>query len=392
MFYRLKSDYMLRGWKGMAWVLLKRPENQTRPIDQDTFQLLILCDGETELPGNLLNEKMKKLLLKYVEDGIIEPCEKTTPLNKEQYYHYYNNRYVLRAFWSVTGRCNYRCRHCYIDGPDGKLGEMSTEQALNLIDQMAECGILRVDITGGEPLVRNDIWQIMDHILSYKMTIGAFFTNGWLLNERVLNEFEKRGIKPEIAISFDGVGWHDWMRGVPGAEEAALQAIRLCKKKGFTVSIAMCIHRGNVHTLPKTVEVLNSLGVSYIKTANVDMTDLWRCHSDGNAMTKEEYIEAMMPYIEWYYKAGRPIPKLEFGGVAALSQNAPGEVNTRCFDGTENCLNDYMCGAVRWSCYITPEGRLLPCMPMTDSPQQEKFPLVQDIGLKQGLSDSYYMQ
>lgn len=174
MFYRLKSGYSLRGWKGIAWALLKRPENQTRPIDQDTFQLFILCDGETELPGNLLDEKMKKLLLKYVEDGIIEPCEKATPLNKEQYYHYYNNRYVLRAFWSVTGRCNYRCRHCFMDAPEGMLGELSTKQAFNLIDQMAECGILRVDITGGEPLVRNDIWQIIDHILSYKMTIGAF--------------------------------------------------------------------------------------------------------------------------------------------------------------------------------------------------------------------------
>lgn len=51
-----------------------------------------------------------------------------------------------------------------------------------------------------------------------------------------------------------------------------------------------------------------------------------------------------------------------------------------------------MCGATRWACYITPEGRLLPCMPMTASPEQERFPKVQDIGLRQGLSDSYYME
>src|SRR5699024_489848 len=70
----------------------------------------------------------------------------------------------------------------------------------------------------------------------------------------------------------------------------------------------------------------------------------------------------------------------------------PGKIVAEAHDGTEKCLNCYMCGAARMSCYITPEGRLLPCMPMTSSPDQENFPKIQDIGLKQGLSNSYYMQ
>ena len=54
-------------------------------------------------------------------------------------------------------------------------------------------------------------------------------------------------------------------------------------------------------------------------------------------------------------------------------------------------LDCYLCSAIRWSCYITPDGRLLPCMPMTDSPEQARFPKIQDIGLQNGLSSSYYM-
>src|SRR5699024_10246901 len=119
-------------------------------------------------------------------------------MDDDQYYRYYSNRYVKMVFWSVTGRCNYRCRHCYIDGPDGKLGEMSTEQAMDLIDQMAGCGVLRVDLTGGELFVRKDLWQLIDRILSYKMTIGQIYTNGWLVNEELIEQFELRGIKPNV--------------------------------------------------------------------------------------------------------------------------------------------------------------------------------------------------
>lgn len=250
MFYRLKSSYALRGWEELSWVLIRRPENSIQILSQGQFQVLLLCDGQTELPGNLLDEPMTAILKQSMDDHLVESLEEPCPLDPDQYYHYYRNRYTSRVFWSVTGRCNFRCRHCYMDAPDTMLGELSTVEALSLIDQMAECGVLRVDITGGEPLVRGDLWQLIDRILSYKMTIGQFYTNGWLLDEKVLDEFEKRGLKPEIAVSFDGVGWHDWMRRVAGAEEASLRALKLCRERGFPVSVGICIHRGNKDTLP----------------------------------------------------------------------------------------------------------------------------------------------
>ena len=62
MFYRLKPEYVLRGWEEMAWVLVKRPENQVRQLPKDMFQVLLLCDGETELSDVLLEAPMKKIL------------------------------------------------------------------------------------------------------------------------------------------------------------------------------------------------------------------------------------------------------------------------------------------------------------------------------------------
>lgn len=392
MFYRLKPDYILRGWEEMSWVLVKRPDNEVRILSQSQFQVLLFCDGETDLPGAFPDDSLTEVLLKCVEDGFVEASGLPQPLDADQYYRYYRNRYTERVFWSVTGRCNFRCRHCYMDAPDSALGELSTEEALRLIDQMAECGVLQVDITGGEPFVRKDLWRLIDRILSHRMVIRQIYTNGWLLDEKVLDAFERRGLRPEMEISFDGLGWHDWMRGIPGAEEAALRAIRLCHDRGFPVSIGMCIHRGNIGSLPRTVEALHAIGVTELKTAHVDETSLWQQYSEGNALTWQEYVEAMIPYISWYYEAGRPIDSLEFGGIARMYKDAPGKLSVRSYDGTEKCLDCYLCAATRWSCYITPEGRLLPCMPMTASPEQEQFPRVQDIGLRQGLQASSYMQ
>lgn len=392
MFYRLKSSYALRGWKGMSWVLIKRPENKIQKLTRDVFETLLLCDGETEFAEDLFNSQMRAVLEEYERNGIIETAQEAKPLESDQYYKYYHNRFVMKVFWSVTGRCNFKCRHCYMDAPDAALRELSTEEALDLIDQMAECGVMRVDLSGGEPLVRKDIWQLIDRICRHQMVIGSFHTNGWLLDEKILDQFEQRGLKPEIAISFDGIGWHDWMRGIAGAEEAALKALKLCHKRGFHTSVGMCIHRGNLHTLPQTVKILQEIGVTYIKTANVDPTELWSFRCEGNAMTRQEYTEAMIPYIKWYYENGRPIESLDIGGVAYLSKNKPGAIRVTHYDGTEKSLDCYMCSAARWSCYITPEGRLLPCMPMTACEEQEYFPKIQDIGLKRGLSDSFYMQ
>ena len=314
MFYKIKPSYILRGWKGQAWTLVKRPENSIRRLTQERFQTLLLCDGVTDLGKE---SEFADEIAECEREGLIEACGTAGPLEPEQYYQYYDNRYVNMIFWSVTGKCNFRCRHCYMDAPEGVLGELSTEDAFHLIDQMAACGVLRVDLTGGEPFVRRDFWQLVDHILSYKMVIGKIYTNGWLLTEEVLEQFEVRKIRPAFSLSFDGVGWHDWMRGVPGAEEAALRALALCRKRGFATDVEMCIHRGNQELLPQTIDALKRVGVERLKASNVAPTDLWNCNSEGNALSRKEYLEAMLRYIPRYYEAGRPMD-LMMGHVISL--------------------------------------------------------------------------
>lgn len=393
MFYKLKHNYIIRGWDKMAWVLIQRPKNTYKKISSDEFQILLLCDGKTDLENNYcITDKMMISLKELEEKEIIEVCECGDSLEEDQYYHYYNNRFVHSIFWSVTGRCNYRCRHCYMDAPSGALGELSHDQAIHLIDQMAECGVLCVDLTGGEPFVRRDFWQLVDRIQYHKMTIGQVYTNGWLLTDEVLDEFEKRNLRPEFSISFDGIGWHDWMRGVEGAEKAALQALELCSRRGFPMNVEMCVHKGNQNVIRETVRVLADIGVPFMKIGNVSKTDLWLCNSEGKALDFEEFVDTVIQYIPHFFQDGMLMDITLSNVISLYKDSKKYQIISEKHGESKECLDHVLCGAARYACYITPEGRLLPCMPMTACKEQGLFPLVQDIGLKQGLNDGFYMR
>ena len=385
----LSPQYKLRGWIGFPYALVY--SGDVIRLSREEFNVLIACDGQTDME-TIRTEQIQNTLHSLEEKGFIRFSDKPRAIDPEQYYYHYDNRYIREVYWSITGRCNFRCRHCYLNAPDAEMGEMTHEEAMKVIDQIAECGVYHLLVSGGEPLVRKDFFSLIDHALEKRIQIDQIYTNGWLLTDKMLDEFDQRGIKPEFSISFDGVGWHDWMRGVQGAEQAVLDTLRRCKDRGFATSIETCIHRGNADTIRETVKMLSETGIQSIKFCEVCNTDLWKRNADGNAMTTREYNDAVLRYIPRFFEDGMPVDIL-FGGVLYLYKNSTNYSLVAEFDeGTEKCLTRHMCGAVRNSCYIAPDGRLLPCMPIASVPDQSLFPKIQDIGLQAALKDSFFME
>ncbi|MBO5369524.1 MAG: radical SAM protein, partial [Clostridia bacterium] len=74
---------------------------------------------------SVINEEIRKMLPVLIKNGIIEQCEPGDSILPEQEYRLYPSRYICTAHWSVTERCNYRCKHCYMSAPDAKFGELS---------------------------------------------------------------------------------------------------------------------------------------------------------------------------------------------------------------------------------------------------------------------------
>ena len=327
-----------------------------------------------------------------MSDGIVVQYEDPTPIDSKQKYKYYDNRYFKSIAWSVTGKCNYHCRHCYMDAPDYQLGELPFEEIRDIIDQLAECGIHEIEITGGEPLIRKDFWDIADYMRSRDLFIGKIYTNGWLVNDDFFEHLKERKLHPAMSFSFDGLGWHDWLRGVSGAEKQVIKAIKDCMLFELPVDVEMCIHKGNAHTLRETINFLSTLGVPEMKVGSVQNTPLWRKKSEGNAISRREYYDLLLDYVPHYYEDNVKMNVMLGGGIILNSiDNSYSVCAEKSLKGDEKTIQNYLCGAARFHAYISPEGRFLPCMSITSIEKQKDFPLIKEYGVKKCINDSYYI-
>ncbi len=391
MYYALAPFYLLRGWQNATSVLVRKTVDTHLALNGREFAVMNLCDGETDIEEIISDPEDLQFLAKMEQKGVVIRSDVKKPILDEQKYQYYDNRYFSSIQWSITGRCNYRCRHCYMDAPEGKLGELPLDEMKSIVDQIYDCGIRMLELTGGEPFMRKDFWELTDYILSKGMYIGKIYTNGWLLNEEVIRKLKERNFRPNFSLSFDGLGWHDWMRGVPGAEDRAIKALKLCQEAGVYTDVEMCLHKGNIHKIRETVNFLASIGVSAVKTGNVVDTPLWLKNSEGYTLTKKEYYDACLKYVSDFYEDGMPINVL-LGGAIRLQAKSKKYVAVMVKAlSEESCHESFLCGAARFTAYITPEGRFVPCMSITSMKEQEKFPLIRDVGVKQCMSDSYYL-
>jgi sulfatase maturation enzyme AslB (radical SAM superfamily) len=242
MYYKLKNNFKLRGWKLLPTGVIDGRNGSFQFLPVDVYKTLRLCNGILAEDSPIFSPQQRKYLAELEQAGFIEKTENPSSLESDQEYKFYDNRFLQSAHWSITGNCNCRCRHCYMSAPHAKMGEISSAQCMNIIEQLSECGVQRIIISGGEALVRKDFFEIVDKLLEKKICISAVMSNGLLVNEKLLDEFERRGIYPEFNMSFDGVGgWHDWLRGIKGAEKAVLHAFKICAERGFPTGTEYCL-------------------------------------------------------------------------------------------------------------------------------------------------------
>lgn len=391
-FYKLKSRYALRGWERLPYAITDTQTGTTTFIDEMTFQALSFCSGKFDVDNFVVLPAHKDIILKLKEKALVEECSNTALLEDGQKYKLFPCRFIHSAQWSITGKCNFRCRHCYMSAPDGKYGELSHEQCMYIVDQLSAAGISRVSLTGGEPLIRGDFFDIADALLAKKIVITQIYSNGALVSEKLLDGLERRGIRPEFSISFDGAGCHDWLRGIAGAEKLALDALKLLREKGFSTSVEMSLHKGNLHTIEETVNLLASAGVEHIKATPTTDSGTWINEQGKYTLDVKELYDAYLEYLPKYKAAGAPAGLMLGGFFMCARGSEDYRIPCKKFDGSEKMLRQPICGSARNTMYIAADGKLLPCIPLTGLPIQDEMPNILDTGLIKALSDSNYLR
>jgi len=157
--------------------------------------------------------------------------------------------------WSVTQACNLRCVHCYASATAGPAeGELTHEEGLALLDDIRAFNVPAVLFSGGEPLARPDILELIDYAQSIGL-VCTLSTNGVLIDETMADKLAALGLK-YVGISVDGSeARHDKLRGVKGAYRQTLDAIDRCHKRGIKTGMRFTVHALNSQDLDEIFDV-----------------------------------------------------------------------------------------------------------------------------------------
>jgi radical SAM protein with 4Fe4S-binding SPASM domain len=168
------------------------------------------------------------------------------------------------VFWNLTNRCNLSCKHCYSQSdPQCRTEEeLTTTEALALIDDLAGMGVPLLLFTGGEPLMREDIWELADHA-ALKGIKTALSTNGTLITAEVAGKIKKSGIE-YAGISLDGAcaETHDRFRNSPGSFQRSVAAFARCREAGVRCGVRVTLTQENYDELESLVDLARTLGAS----------------------------------------------------------------------------------------------------------------------------------
>ena len=389
MYYKLNDKYQLRGWQRLPNGIVDKKTGSVGFAAASDYRLLKLCSGVLDSNSVLFSQKDRVHLTAMEQAGILQSFEQPCSISEDQRYKEYDNRFIRMAHWSLTGGCNAKCRHCYMSAPHAAWGELSHQKCIDIIDQMADCGIHQVVLTGGEPLIRRDFFELVDRMTEKGIVISCIMSNGLLVNERLLDQLEARGLKPEFNMSFDGVGCHDWLRNVKGAEKKVLDAFRLCKERGFATGAEYCLHKGNMHAFRESVKLLDSLGCRSLKVNRLNLEGEATEIADY-ALTAEQENSFYLDYITHYYEDEISLVLMLNGVFYGHGKRKP-QISMCKIHENEPHDNYAICGHARNVMHITADGRIVPCIPLGMDSTREMFPDIDKVSLKQSLNDSDYM-
>lgn len=158
--------------------------------------------------------------------------------------------------WNCTRRCNLACVHCYAQSANKHYdGQLTTDEGLALIEDVAEFGAPVILFSGGEPLMREDLPTLIERVGSLGVR-SVISTNGTLIDQAKAEEFAQAGLS-YVGISLDGMAeTNDKFRGHAGAFEEALAGIRCCRKAGVKVGLRFTINKRNVEDVSSILDLL----------------------------------------------------------------------------------------------------------------------------------------
>ena len=213
-----------------------------------------------------------------------------------------NKHTLIDLFWECTLTCNAKCKHCGSSAEKKKYdGELSTDEIKSAFRQIAndmDASKILINVTGGEPLVRQDLCEVMEYATNELGFRWGMTTNGILLNDENIEKLKKANMET-ISISIDGLEeTHDRFRGVPGSYKTIINNIKKLKEADFVkhLQVTTVFHKENINELNELYNVM--LGLKLDSWRLVSMDPIGRANENNNLLLNGNEIKQLLDFIK----------------------------------------------------------------------------------------------
>lgn len=274
-------------------------------------------------------------------------------------------RAPMMIVWNVTRACNLNCRHCYENAGRPMPDELTTKEALDLIDQLGNFGVAAISFAGGEPLLRKDLPTLIERANSHGIFV-SIATNGTLLTLEKARELKRAGADyVEVSIDSPNEKEHDEFRGVKGSWRKAWRALENARKAGMSNGIAYTVTKKSVDGALKMIEkavgkVDALMFFNFIPTGRAaDKEDL-----DLSPEERELFLKRVYEQFKRYQgklMIASTAPQL---GRVCMQEEGPGMMHLMAVKESAKQLVRLIggCGAGRLYCALEPNGDVEPCV------------------------------
>lgn len=307
-------------------------------------EIIKKVNGKTLFDLKEYDNETQEFINMLINEGILNIGDKQA---SQDHYNDDFTIYPLQGVWlNIESRCNINCRHCFLGEKqqvDNKLSPQEMRQLAIEIRKIGSKNGVKVDITGGEPLLRKDMIEIFE-ALNISGIEPNFITNGLLFTEEIISYLAKNKISTTVSLDGFNKESHEFIRGI-GTYDKTVKNIKWCVDKGVPVTLSITIHLKNQHEVIDYFKFADELGVDRV-IINF-LNNFGNAESNGLKIPNE--FTVIKKILEYAIEDARLFNKLIDTAISKLIETVLFPIRTDC------------CGSGINTCAIAANGDVYPC-------------------------------